>query len=262
MFDFIYGIPLLITGIALVVIFGSLAAAGLFFVRRRILPRIRFNEEDAVFSSTILLSIMVIYGLMMALVAISVWERYSDTERVVSQEATELAVLYRDVTRYPLPARTQLQEALKKYVEYVIHESWPEQRKGIVPRGGIERIDLFERTLATFEPATEGQKTLHAETLRTYDEMIEARRLRMDAGEAALPGIMWVMMFIGAAMGLTGSFFFRVSDPRLQLIHVVLFAAFIAMVIFMVLAFDRPFQGGVRIGSESFELIYNQLMKR
>ncbi|MGH8622378.1 MAG: DUF4239 domain-containing protein, partial [Burkholderiales bacterium] len=224
MFDFIFDIPLLITGIVLVVVMSSLAAAGLFFVRRRVLPRLRFTEEDAVFGSTMLLSIMVFYGLTVALIAITVWEKHSEASKVVSQEATALAVLYRDASGYPLPVGPQLQDALREYVEYVIRESWGEQREGLVPRGGVERVSRFERILTSFEPSTEGQKILHGETLRAYDHMIEARRLRLDAGATGLPGLMWAVMFIGAALGLIGSYFFRVGDSRLQLTFVVLLA--------------------------------------
>ena len=262
MFDFLFDIPLLLAGPLLVVTISALAVAGLRIVRRRILPRLRFTEEDAVFSSTMLLSVMVFYGLTVALMAISVWEKYSEASGIVSEEASELAVLYRDVSGYPLPVRTQLQDGLREYVEYVIREAWPEQQKGHVPRGGIERIDQFERTLTGFEPSTEGQKILHAETLQAYDRMIEARRLRLDAVETALPGLMWAVILFGAALGLIGSYFFRVGDPRLQTIHVVLLATFMAMVIFVVLAFDRPFRGDMEIGSGPYQLIYDQLMKR
>ena len=262
MFDFIFDIPLVLTGLALVVVMSSLAAAGLLFVRRRILPRLQFTEEDAVFSSTMLLAIMVFYGLTVALIAISVWEKHSEASRVVSQEATALAVLYRDASGYPPPVRAQLQDALREYVEYVIHVSWPEQREGHMPRGGGQRVSGFEQLLTSFEPSTEGQKILHGETLRAYDQMIEARRLRLDAGTTALPGLMWGVMFIGAALGLISSYFFRVNDQRLQLAQVMLLATFIAIVIFLVLALDRPFRGGLGIGPDAYELIYDQVMKR
>jgi Protein of unknown function (DUF4239) len=259
---FIFDIPLLIAGPLLVIVLSSLAAAGLLFVRRRVLPRFRFTEEDAVFSSTMLLSVMVFYGLTVALIAISVWEKYSEAESVVSQEATELAVLYRDATGYPLPERRQLQDGLREYVEYVIREAWPEQQEGHVPLGGVARVDRIERILTTFEPSTEGQRILHAETLQAYDRMIEARRLRLDAVETALPGLMWAVTIVGAALGLIGSYFFRVSDQRLQLILVVLLATFMAMVIFVILAFDRPFRGDMGIGPEAYQLVYDQLMQR
>ena len=260
--DFIFDIPLLIAGPLLVVVMGSLAAAGLVFVRRYVLPRLRITDEDNIFSSTMLLAIMVFYGLTVALIAITVWEKYSAAENVASQEATALAVLYRDVSGYPLPVRSQLQDALREYTESVIQEAWPEQEEGKVPRRGVERITRFDGLLTGFEPATEGQKILHAETLQAHDRMLEARRLRLDAVQTALPGLLWAVTLLGAALGLIGSYFFKVGDPRLHMIMVVLLAAFIAIVMFVILAFDRPFRGDMGIGVEPYELIYDQLMKR
>jgi hypothetical protein len=259
---FIFDLPLLIAGPLLVVVISALAVGGLLFVRRRVLLRLRFTEEDAVFSSTMLLAIMVFYGLTVALIAMSVWEKHSEASSVVSQEATALAVLYRDASGYPLPVRTQLQHALREYVEYVIREAWPEQEEGHTPAGGVERVNDFERTLVSFEPSTEGQRILHAETLQAYDRMIDARRLRLDAVETALPGVLWAVTLIGAALGLIGSYFFRVADQRLQLTFVVLLATFMAMVIFVILAFDRPFQGYMSISSDPYQLIYDHLMQR
>src|SRR5262245_21589893 len=187
MIDFVFDIPLLLAGLVIVGVLTLLAVAGLLFVRRWILPRIQFTEEDAIFSSTMMLSIMVFYGLTVALIALSVWEKHSEASTVVSQEASTLAVLYRDASGYPLPERTELQEALKEYVEYVIRVAWPKQHEGHAPHGGVERVDRFEEILTGFEPSTDGQKILHAETLQAYDRMIEARRLRLDAVETALP---------------------------------------------------------------------------
>jgi cytochrome c oxidase subunit IV len=259
---FIFDIPLLIAGPLLVIVISGLAVWGLLFVRRRVLPRLRFTEEDAVFSSTMVLAIMVFYGLTVALIAISVWEKYSEASSVVSQEATALGVLYRDASGYPQPVRTQLQDALREYVEYVIREAWPEQEKGHPAAGGVERVDTFERTLISFEPSTEGQRIHHAQTLQAYDRMLETRRLRLDAVETKLPGLMWAVTLIGAALGLIASYFFRVSDQRLQVILVVLLATFVAIVIFVILAFDRPFRGDMGIASAPYRLVYDQLMKR
>jgi Protein of unknown function (DUF4239) len=70
-------------------------------------------------------SVMVFYGLALALIAVNVFETYADVSKTVSQEATALAVLYRDVSAYPEPIRSQLQKELRDYVDYVIHEAWP-----------------------------------------------------------------------------------------------------------------------------------------
>ena len=48
-------------------------------------------------------------------------------------------------------------------------------------------MSRFQAMLDKFEPATEGQKILHAETLRAYNQLIQARRLRLDAVNTGLP---------------------------------------------------------------------------
>jgi hypothetical protein len=135
------------------------------------------------------------------------------------------------------------------------------QRRGQVPSGGVERMNRFQAVLDKFEPATEGQKILHAETLRAYNLMIQARRLRLDAVATGLPAVMWAVIIVGAFIGLSASFFFKVEDVRLHGIQVLLLATFIGLVIFMVFALDRPFRGDLGVGPEPYQLIYDHLMK-
>ena len=66
----------------------------------------------------------------------------------------------------------------------------------------------------------------------------------------------------GAFIGLSAAFFFRVEDPRLHMIEVLLLAIFIGLVIFMILSLDRPFRGDLGIPSDPYKLVYDQLMKQ
>jgi len=166
------------------------------------------------------------------------------------------------VSSYPEPVRPQLQDHLREYTRYVIEEAWPLQARGKVPGGGVERMDRFQAILVAFEPATEGQKLLHGETLRAYNQMIQARRLRLDAVNTGLPGVMWAVIVAGAFIGLSASFFFKVEDARLHKIQVLLLSMFIGLVIFMIFALDRPFRGDLGLRPDPYQLIYDQLMKR
>jgi len=261
MFESVFDIPLLIMGPAIIAVLCLFALIGLRVVRRHVLTRLRVRTEDSDFSGAMLQSVMVFYGLAVALIAVSVWQTYSDTAKIVSEEATSLAALYRDVSSYPEPVRTQMQVELRDYTQYVIKEAWPLQQRGKVPSGGVELMNRFQSRLVAFEPTTEGQKLLHAETLRAYNEMMKARRLRLDAVGTGLPKVMWAVIVIGAFIGLTASFFFRVEDRRLHEAEVLLLAVFIGLVIFMILSLDRPFRGNLGIGPGPYELIYDQLMK-
>jgi hypothetical protein len=262
MFEFLFDLPLWLVGLAIIVLLCLYAIVGLWLVRRRLLPRLRVQAEDSEFSGAMLQSVMVFYGLAVALIAVSVWQTYSDTSKVVSTEATALAALYRDVSSYPDAVRPQLQNELRGYTDYVIKEAWPLQQRGKVPGGGVERMNRFQALLVSFEPVTESQKLLHAETLRAYNEMIKARRLRLDAVGTGLPKVMWAVIVIGAFIGLSACFFFSVEDLRLHIIEMLLLAVFIGLVILMILSLDRPFRGDLGIRADPFQLIYDQLMKQ
>jgi hypothetical protein len=205
--------------------------------------------------------IMVFYGLAVALIAVNVSQTYSSVQTTVSQEATALAALYRDVSGYPEPIRLELQKELRGYVEQVIQQDWPMQQHGKVPGGGVALMNEFQTTLIGFEPATEGQKILHAEALHAYNNMIQARRLRLDAVGTGLPGVMWAVILVGAVIGLGSTFFFKVEDARLHGILVTLLAGFMGLIIFMILALDQPFRGDLGIGPQSYQLVYDHLMK-
>ena len=122
-------------------------------------------------------------------------------------------------------------------------------------------MNRFQATLMSCEPATEGQKLLHAETLRAYNHMMLSRRMRLDAVDTGLPAVLWMVVVIGAVISLTATFFFRVAEVRLHAVLVILLASFIGLVIFMILALDRPFRGNLGIPPDPYRLIYDQLMK-
>jgi len=261
MFESLFDIPLRISGPVIIAVLCAFAVAGLLIVRRRVLPRLRVQGADSEFTGAMLQSVMVFYGLAVALIAVTVFQTYSDTQKVVTGEATALNALYRDVTSYPEPIRTELQQELRDYTRYIIDEAWPLQRQGKVPSGGFELMTRFQVILTKFEPTTEGQKLLHGETLRAYNTMIQARRLRLDAVGTGLPKVMWVVIVFGAFISLSSAFFFKVEDARLHILEVLLLSVFIGLVIFMILSLDRPFRGDLGIGADSYQLVYDQLMK-
>jgi hypothetical protein len=133
MLESIFDIPVFISGPAIIVFLCLFAIGGLLLVRHRVLPHLRIHHEDSHFSGAMVHSVMVFYGLAVALIAVNVFETYADVSQVISQEATALAVLYRDASDYPEPIRSPLQKELRDYVNYVIHEAWPLQQRGQVP---------------------------------------------------------------------------------------------------------------------------------
>ena len=260
--DFLFDLPLILTGPVLIVVLVGVSILGLHWFRRSLLPRLRFGEGDGDFCTAMVTSIMVFYGLATALTAVNVWETYVRVEEITRQEASSLAVLYRNVSAYPEPVRSVLRGEIRTYTEQLIHRSWPQQRRGRIPTEGLKSIDLLQSTLVTFEPVTEAQKALALATLTSYDRMMEDRRMRLDSVERKLPGVMWLVVVLGAFMSLFSAFFFPVLDARVHRAQIGLLAAFIGLVIFMILALDRPFHGDLGLKSTPYEIVHEQLMAK
>ena len=261
MFESLFDIPLVLAGPVIIGTLCLFAVVGLLVVRRKLLPRLRVEGGDSEFTGAMLQSVMVFYGLAVALIAVSVWQTYADTSKLASQEAAAVAILYRDVSLYPEPQRTELQQAIREHLDNIIHSDWPLQRKGQVPVVKAETVARMRRTLMGFEPANEAQKLLHGETLHAFNEAISATRLRVDSVSTGLPSVLWLIVVAGAFISLSSSFFFKVEDARLHVIELVLLAVFIGLVIFMILALDRPYRGDLGIRADPYQLVYDQLMR-
>jgi hypothetical protein len=260
--ELLFDLPLVFVGPAMLVVLMAIALGGLALFRRHVLPRLQFDESGLFFSGSMLSSIMVFYGLAMALIAVNVWETYKEVEKITTREATSLATLYRDASEYPEPARTILCNGIRAYVEEIIQVAWPLQHQGKTPLAGVSYVDRIQVNLMSFEPTTDAQRILAGQTVAAYNVMVDARRIRVDSAHWHLPGVMWMVIMLGAVIGLVSTFFFPLADARIHGSLVALLALFIGAVMFMVLALDRPYRGDLGVPSTPYEIIYNQLMTR
>jgi Protein of unknown function (DUF4239) len=262
MIDFLFSMPSWLLALVLNVWLMSLVVVGLWIVRRHVLPRIRLGYDDAYFAAAVVQSAMLLYSLIAALTAVGVWQRYSQVSDVVSGEATAIASLWRDLGGYPQPLRDESRDILRGYTEQIIRDAWPQQRKGHIPHEGVVWMDRLQAHLFRFEPAMESQKILHAETLRSFNELVQKRRQRLDAVQSALPGVLWFVLLPGAMGCIIMCMFFHVANAHFQAVLLLGLAGFLAMVLFVIIALDRPFSGQNGITADSYQLMYNHHMKK
>lgn len=262
MIDFLFSLPLWLLAFLLLAWLVGFGLVGLLITRRRILPELHLRYDDAYFGAAVVQSAMLLYGLVAALTAVGVWQRHSQAADVVSGEATAIANLWRDLGSYPQPQRDQMQDILRGYTEQVINEAWPQLRRGQIPRQGVEWMDRLQAQLFTFEPVTEGQKILHAQTVSAFNYLVQERRQRLDAAQTRLPAVLWWVLLPGAMGCMALCLFFYVENIRFHIILLVGLAVFLTMVLFVIFALDRPLSGDMAIGADSYQLIYDHHMRK
>ena len=256
----VYNVPDLLLALLFVAGIETIALVGLALARRFVQPRLRYHDgvNDAV-SGTVQ-AIGVFYGITVGLIAVGVWTTYSNASDLVSLEAAAIGSLYRVLNSFPEPARTELRTQLRDYTLAIIGQDWPAQRQGQVSNASALILDKFEATLMSVEPVSVGQQARYAETLSAFDRLNLQRRLRIDAVEGGLSGVMWGVIWIGAAISIGVGYFFYIEDVKLHAIMISLMAGFLGIVLFLIVVNDRPFEGDYSINASSYQLIVDTVM--
>src|SRR5688572_12837120 len=247
MIEFLFNLRLWTLGLLLNVVLCGFAILCVWGFRRFFLPSFRITSDDSDYTGAFTQSIMVCYGLIAALTAVKVWDRYSAVEEVAANEATSISALWRDLGGYPSPTREILSGELRDYTEQIIQRAWPEMNAGRVPTEGVHLVTRLQDSLFSFEPSSTRETLIHAESLRSFNTMAHARRQRVDAAKTGLPEVLWLVLLPGAFGCILLSVFYRIEEPKLQYICTVGLAAFVAMVLFVIFSLDRPFVGDMAV---------------
>ena len=258
--DWLVVLPLWGLAFVLTAALTGFALVGLWGMERWVMPRLKLMYDDAYYAAALVQSAMLLYSLIAALTAVGVWQRYTNVSQVVSAEATAITNLWRDIGGYPPEVRDPARAVLEGYTKQVIEEAWPLQREGIVPKGGVEWMNRLQAVMFPFEPATEGQKLIHAEALHSFNVLVQERRQRLDSVEGGLPGVMWWVLLPGAFLCLTLCVFFHVNDRRFKAILLLGVSTFMAMVLFVIVSMDHPYTGPHGVTADSYQLIYDHHM--
>jgi len=261
MIYWIYGLPNWLFGVLTVLVFCAFGITGLAVTRRWVpsLHHATLSHNDIV--GYFFGAITVLYGITLGLLMVGVWSTFTETEAKVDREAGALAALYLDVSHYPQPNCERLQNDLRDYDRQVIDVAWPQQRKGIIPQGNIATVAVIAYDLAAFEPTSEGQRVLQAESYHQFNELEARWRSRLLGVTAGLSGALWALVLIGAVINIAVTWCFHLHNYRMHVWMTVLTSSLLGLMIFLLAAMDHPYLGKLSVSSEPFQLVYDQLMK-
>jgi hypothetical protein len=257
----IYGLPNWLLLILVLAVTLTLCWAAVFLLRPVMVRLFGSPDERNTLIELVLTATGLFYGLLLGLIAAATYTTFSEAQTAADTEAGTISSLYRDVSAYPEPARTRLRTELEDYVDYVINDAWPQQQHGIVPSVGADRATGILNTLAQFEPATAGQQAIHTETFSQFNKFLDARRARLNAVTAGLPASLWWVLIIGAVVNLVLMSMLAVDRILAHVLLSGLFAIFVGMMIFLIIAMDNPFLGPYSISPAAFESLREQVLR-
>ncbi|MGI4798324.1 MAG: hypothetical protein ACRYG8_30635 [Janthinobacterium lividum] len=259
-FYWVYDLPNWLFCLLTMFVFVAFGVAGLWPSRKWVRRQHQINHSHNDIVGYYLAAVTVFYGITLGLVAVGTWTTYSDVGSKADREAEVVSSLYRDVDGYPEPTRGGLRGDLEDYVQHVIVVSWPLQRQGIVPTGSAVFLERFQTLMLAFNPATPGQQVLHAESFKQFNNLVEARRARLNAVTTGLPGALWALVILGALISITVTLFFDTQSLSMHFWMTVLMSTLLGLMVFLIATLDNPFRGKVSVGPDALSLVYAQVM--
>jgi hypothetical protein len=253
----LYEIPTFWLGVLFVAVFLIYSLGGLWLTRSWMRRQGGDNNDLA---NYYIAAVGVFYALLIGLISVATWENHSDVEATVASEAVALADLYRDVEGYPSEIRADLRQRLRQYVRHVIDEEWPVQRRGVEPREHNGEVVALGHRLATFEPATAGQESVHSEVFGQFNTILTYRQLRLQAVGSGLPGLLWLVVLLGAAIMIGMTFFLWTDNLRIHSLLTVSLGLIIGLMVFLIFTLDKPLVGRVSVDPGSFEEVLTVVM--
>jgi Na+/proline symporter len=239
--------------ILLLLVLTALAMTGPLLVRRRIaLERLRTNNEVAGFKFA---TIGVLYAVLLAFVVIITWERFANAEKALAMEAGAAATIYRLAPGLGEASGAALRNRLAAYLQSVLDDDWPAMSTGRSSPVTTRALNSLFAEVVRFRPADPHDADLQQDLFNELDRLTEARQDRLIMAEGSVPGVIWFVLFLGATLTITFTFFFGTQNVITQSLMTGMLAALILSAVLVIVAIDRPFTGSVVVSKQGIRSV-------
>jgi hypothetical protein len=163
---------------------------------------------------------------------------------------------------YGLPesaAPAALRDQIVAYARLVVDEEWPDLGRHQSDPSADAAFDNLWKSYLRLEPSLGATSASYQESIKLLSELQDARNRRISAARNVVPTALWVVLIGGVAIMIATIWFTGSEDLRTHLLMTIVLAISLASILFLIRAFNNPFQGDVRVNAEPIERVLQQL---
>ena len=257
-----YHYPIWQWGGILIIMVSLLVSLTLIFVQKIILSHPSMQSAPN-WNSSIISVISTSYSMLIALLVFSVLNSYLDVNKNVQAEAALVGDLYRDAEGLPDTLKQNVQLRSHNYLNDVIDKEWPVQEYGsleTIKKAGWSELDAINRILTAYNAPTASAAVIQSELFTHINKIYDMRRARVFASQKAIPSVIWGIIVTGAAVFLLCLSLLTVENFRVKLTLTILAFTSITLVIMLIIALDKPFQGQLGISAKEFIIVRHNIL--
>jgi hypothetical protein len=222
----------------------AVSIAAMLAIRRYLAPSGGFfSDSDR--AAGVFSVIGTAFAVLLAFVIFLAFESYSNARAEAGSEAIAVGELFNTANLFPAAERRALQGDLICYSRAVIVDEWRTMRDG-------DSSPLVETWASNLESAadrlsveTAKQSEAYGHWFDTNRDRLEGRRGRLAEAQPFVPGLLWLVLILGAALLLAYTCFFAdpAEPPYVQGLLMGAVSAIAVAGLVTVRFLDRPYEG-------------------
>jgi hypothetical protein len=198
---------------------------------------------------------------LIGFIVVNVFESSAKGDEIATSEANQLSNLKLDSVGLSTEESTLIRQSVNKYLDIVIQKEWPAQQAGNLEdevfQPGWTQLSVLSTQLASYEPTTAGQGVTKGAMLAVMDQVVEARRNRIEAAGDHVPSVIWDILMLAGAIAVVYTYLFGAHSFKIHLAITGLIAATISLVFVLIIALDYPFRGEVSVSDDAYVGVRN-----
>lgn len=198
-------------------------------------------------------------SLMLSLAFADVVVEVRSIGNAIEREAVAIADTFNDLQRFDEERTREARRVLIDYTQAVIDDDWPALAHDRIGEKAGRLKRQLEKSVWTLEPGTPVEERLWSQILSDVDLISDYRLTRLDAALAKPPLYTYLMMF-GFLLTMACFGAYRPLGPVVALVS--LYAVFVGLVLYLILALSDPFQGGIGVDPATFEYMLETMRAR
>jgi hypothetical protein len=245
------------TLVLFIVVPAALAVAAHVAFRRFVDPERLLPHHDV--AGFLVAIVGVLYAVVLGFVVVTVWSNFDSVQRTADVEASDVGDAYAYSLMLPEPPRKAVGSMLANYALEVRDHEWALLREGRAdPKARAYLVGAFLALARAPAPPSAGfDEALRAESTRQsvlegLRSIADNRRLRLIQAQERIPAALYVALLMGACMVMAFVFLFGVEHRGLQLTMTGIVAGCIGLLLGVIVAFDSPFRGPIRVSPEAW----------
>jgi hypothetical protein len=182
------------------------------------------------------------------------WSNLQEAQTYVDEQATALTQIRENTKVLEDRESRAVDAALQDYALSVLSHDFPSMEEhGRRSAVTTTRLDELFQSVRLVEPENPAQVAFYDQTVEKLDAIVSARQAAVTASDGSLPMPLYLLLGLGGIVIVVLACALDSKHRRSHLLIVCAIAVVIGLMLAIVVSFDHPFTGGIKVTDRPIE---------